>query len=63
VVDADSLCKLSIDHLRAKFKPESFESLVNLFEKEFADKFKTPRAKEIYPGLLEELKRQILLQK
>jgi len=63
VVDADNLCKLSIDHLQAKFKPESFISLVNLFEKEFVGSFRTPRAKEIFPELLEELKKQILLQK
>ena len=60
IVDADNLCKLSIDHLRAKFEPESFTSLVDLFEKEFAGRFRTPKAKKIFPKLLKELKKQVL---
>lgn len=59
VVDADNLCKLSLDHLLQKFQPESLNSIVDVFEHRFAREIKTPKARKLFPKLLEELKKKI----
>jgi len=59
IVDADSLSKLCIEHLEQKYKPESFLKVVSLWEKELPIKINTEKGRELFPGLLSELKKKI----
>lgn len=61
IVDADNLSKLCGGHFRQKYRPESYKKLINLFEKEYPDRIKTPKGKALYPGLLEKLKEEIFI--
>lgn len=59
IVDADSMSKLSINHLKEKFKKSEWMKMYNLWEREFPNRIKTERGKHLYPELLAELKRAI----
>ncbi len=59
VVDADNLSKLCVEHLREKFKPESYAKAVHLFEHELCGRITTSEGQELFPRLLSELKREL----
>lgn len=59
LVDADSLSKLCIDHLREKYAENNFPALVALWESELAKRIRTQKAKQLYPALLERLKQDV----
>jgi len=59
IVDADSLSKLSIDHLKEKFKKSELMKMYSLWEETFAHRIKTPKGKKLYPPLLENLRKAI----
>lgn len=61
VVDADNLSKLCVEHLREKFKPESYAKALNLFEHQLCARITTHKGKELFPILLSNLKRDISL--
>ena len=56
IVDADNLSKLCIEHLKEKYRPESFLKLINRWDIELPKRIKTQKGKELFPKLLEELK-------
>lgn len=56
IIDADNLSKLSIDHLREKFKKSEWVKLYRLWEKEFPQRIKTQKGKRLYPTLLAKLR-------
>lgn len=60
IVDADSLSKMDINHVRQKYKPEDWLSIHKLWENEFLKRFKTKKGKELYPSLLKQLKKEIV---
>ena len=60
IVDADSLSKLCIEHVEEKYKPESYQKVISLWEREFPKRFKTEKGKSLYPELLENLKKNLL---
>ena len=60
IVDADSLSKLCVGHVEEKYKPESYQEVISLWEREFPKRFKTEKGKSLYPELLENLKKEIL---
>lgn len=60
VVDADNLSKLCVEHLREKYKPESYAKALDLFEHQLCARITTRQGKELYPGLLAELKQGLL---
>jgi len=60
IVDADSLSKLCVEHLREKYQPGSYEKLIRLWEDELAKRIRTLKGKAIYPRLLAELKKAVL---
>ena len=60
IVDADSLSKLNIDHIREKFEKKEWMGLYEKWKEFFNDRIKTQKAKELYPSLLEKLKQDIL---
>lgn len=55
IVDADSLSKLDINHLKEKFKRKEWHNLYELWKKEFPTRIKTSEGKKLYPSLLERL--------
>lgn len=59
VVDADNLSKLCIDHLRDKFRPESYAKALDLFEHQLCARITTRKGRELFPKLLAELKREL----
>ena len=59
VVDADNLSKLCVEHLREKFKPESYAKALELFEQQLCARITTRKGKELFPALLAELKQAI----
>ncbi len=59
VVDADNLSKLCVEHLREKFKPESYAKALDLFENQLCARITTSKGKELFPQLLSDLKREI----
>ncbi len=59
VVDADNLSKLCIEHLREKYRPESYAKALDLFEHQLCARITTRKGGEIFPGLLSELKREL----
>lgn len=59
IVDADSLSKLCLEHLQEKYKSESFSKLVNRLDVELSSGIKTVKGRQLFPKLLEELKRKI----
>ncbi len=59
VVDADNLSKLCVEHLREKYKPESYAKALELFENQLCPRITTRRGRELFPRLLSDLKRCI----
>ncbi len=59
VVDADNLSKLCIEHLREKYRPESYAKALDLFEHQLCARITTSKGREIFPTLLESLKRKL----
>jgi len=59
IVDADSLSKLCVEHLKEKYKKESYKEVIQTWEEEFPKKVKTEKAKLTFPKLLAELKRDL----
>lgn len=59
IVDADNLSKLCLGHLSEKYQPESFSKLIKHWETELPNRIKTERGKELFPKLLEELKKTL----
>lgn len=59
IVDADNLSKLSLEHLKEKYKPESYRKLIDRWDRELSKRIKTEQGKEIYPKLLKKLKDEI----
>ncbi len=62
IVDADNLSKLCVEHVKEKYKPESYAKAVALFENELCSRITTAKGKELFPKMLSELKRNILPQ-
>jgi hypothetical protein len=59
IVDADSLSKLTIDHLREKFEKSEWMKMHDLWAGKFLERVKTEKAKSLYPDLLKKLKASI----
>lgn len=59
IVDADQLSKLDINHLKEKFQKTEWIKMYELWNKEFDNRIKTEKAKQIYPKLLLKLKEAI----
>ena len=59
IVDADSLSKLDINHIKEKYQPSEWMRLYELWEKRLPSQTKTEKAKELFPGLLKQLKEDI----
>jgi HD superfamily phosphodiesterase len=59
VVDADNLSKLCVEHLREKFKPESYAKALDLFENQLCARIQTAKGKELFPELLSTVKREL----
>lgn len=59
IVDADNLSKLDINHLKEKFKPESWPEMIQWLEKMLPKRITTERGKKVWPQLLQELKNKI----
>jgi len=55
IVDADTLSKLSIDHVREKFQESKWKGMYEYFAKETPKRIQTEKGKKIYPKLLKEL--------
>ncbi len=62
VVDADNLSKLCVEHLREKFKPESYTKALDLFERQLCARITTSKGRKLFPRLLSDLKRDISSQ-
>lgn len=63
IVDADSLSKLCLGHLEEKYQPESFPKVITLFETALWSRVKTTPGRKLFPKLLSDLKREILVNK
>jgi hypothetical protein len=63
IVDADSLSKLCLEHLNEKYQPESFNKVIELWERELGERVKTAKGKELFPKLLKELKQKVAVPK
>jgi len=59
IVDADSLSKLSVKHLKEKYKKSDWPNLIKLWERELPKRIGTSYGKKIYPKLLNNLKHNI----
>lgn len=59
IVDADSLSKLTIDHLKEKFEKSEWMKMHDLWAGKFLERVKTEKAKSLYPKLLTELRDSI----
>ena len=59
IVDADQLSKLDINHLKEKYEKNEWMKMYELWRKEFANRIKTEKAKQLYPELLVGLKKSI----
>ena len=60
IVDADNLSKLSVKHVKEKYRPESYKEIIEKWEKEFPKRIKTKEGKKIYPYLLENLRTELI---
>ena len=56
IVDADNLSKLDINHLKEKYKPESWPEMISWLEKMLPERITTDMGKKVWPELLKELK-------
>ncbi len=59
LVDADSLSKLDAEHLIRKFKKTEIPHILAKLEKEMPDWISTKKAKELYPKMMKDLKKEI----
>lgn len=59
VVDADNLSKLCAEHVREKFKPESYAKALDLFEHQLCARITTRQGRELFPKLLADVKREL----
>lgn len=59
IVDADSLSKLCLEHLQEKYRPDSFEKVLQLWETKLQKRIKTDKGKELFPKLLVELRQKL----
>jgi len=59
IVDADNLSKLNINHVSEKYQPESWLKMYSLWKATFVDRIQTELGKQLYPGLLKQLKHDI----
>lgn len=62
IVDADSLSKLCIEHIKEKYTKESYKEIISLWEREFPKRFKTKKGKLLFPELLIKLKKELKLR-
>lgn len=60
IVDADNLSKLTINHLREKYQPESWLEWCKLWKKEYPERIQTVVGKKLYPELLSKLEADTL---
>lgn len=59
IVDADNLSKLNIDHLKQKYERDSWPKLIQTWEKELSWRITTEEGRNLWPGLLAELKKEV----
>ena len=59
IVDADSLSKLCVEHVKEKYSENSYKKVVDLWSREFPERVKTEKARELFPKLLEKLKEDL----
>ena len=59
IVDADNLSKLCPEHVKEKYKKNSYKKVIDLWEREFPNRIKTKIGKEKYLKLLEKLKKDL----
>jgi len=59
IVDADNLSKLCVEHLKEKYKPESYVKVIASWEREFSTRIKTEMGKVKYPVLLNKLRKDL----
>ena len=59
IVDADSLSKLNIQHLKEKYEKSDWPNLIALWERELPKRVNTEYARKIYPKLLKDLSGRI----
>ncbi len=62
LVDADSLSKLCVDHLKEKYSKESYKKVILTWDNEFPLRIKTELGKQKYPVLLENLKKEFKIK-
>ncbi len=60
LVDADSLSKLGPEHLTRKFQKAEIPKVLASLEKEMPGWISTKKAKELYPKMMERIKKQLL---
>lgn len=60
LVDADNLSKLSVAHLRGKYKKSDWTNMLYLWKREFPLRIQTEAGKDIYPKLIESLEEELL---
>jgi hypothetical protein len=59
IVDADNLSKLDINHVTDKYKKTDWLGMLDLWKETFSQRIKTDLGKELYPGLLQQLEKDI----
>jgi hypothetical protein len=59
MVDADQLCKLSLRHIRNKFKQSDWPKLVAMWDERFRTSIRTKRGQAYVAPLLAKLKHQV----
>ncbi|MDP2673012.1 MAG: HD domain-containing protein [Nanoarchaeota archaeon] len=57
IVDADNLSKLSIIHLKEKYRKEDWIKMIEFWKKEFPKRIKTKKGKSLYPILIKKLEK------
>ena len=60
LVDSDSLSKLDAEHLRRKFQKAEIPKVLTKLEKEMPGWISTKKAKELYPKMMEIVKKELL---
>lgn len=61
IVDADNLSKLCVEHVKEKYRQESYSNIIDLWEREFPKRIKTEMGKTLFPKLLHKLKKTLSL--
>lgn len=62
LVDSDNLSKLCLDHLKEKYKPDSYIKVIKTWGEELPNRIKTQKGKESWPNLLNNLKIELGLK-